>query len=333
MRKVSAVLLAAALLFMTFASFSSVGASSSSGVIVPLYSYPGSVWTSLIQDHQASPSVPIIAIINPGNGPCNSAGPCPDPNYESGIQSLTSAGITVAGYVYTSYATRSLSSVESDIASYKSWYVPDGLSGIMFDEMNNSAATEGYYQTLANYVHSEGMSLTIGNPGDPVPSGFIGIFNIYNIYEQGGLPSISTLSSATAGYPSSNFGMIAFSVSSTPTQSYVTSASSYVSWMYITDAIGPPPSSNNPYTRLPVYFTTLLSELSPVSTTTSTTGGTGGTTSSTATSSTSVSSSTTCSGILCGLSLASVSINQSQAEVILVVIAAVVTIAAARKIT
>ncbi len=330
MKKVCAVLLAAALLVMTFGGFASVGASNTTGVIVPLYSYPGSVWTSLISDHQAYPSVPIIAVINPGSGPCGS--PCPDPNYVSGIQSLTSAGITVAGYVFTSYATRSLSSVESDIASYKSWYVSSGLSGIMFDEMNNSAATEGYYQSLANYVKSEGMSLTIGNPGDPVPSGFIGIFNIYNIYEQGGLPSISTLSSATAGYPSSNFAMIAFSVSSTPTQSYVSSAAGYVSYMYITDEIGPPPSTNNPYTRLPVYFTTLLSELSPVSTTTTTTGGIGGTTSSTATSSSSVSSSTTCSGILCGLSLASVSVNQSQAEVILVAIAAVVTIAAARKI-
>ncbi len=323
MKKVSAVLLAAALLVMTFASFASVGASNTTGVIVPLYSYPGAVWTSLIQQHQAYPSVPIIAIINPSSG----SGGSSDPNYVSGIQSLTSAGITVVGYVYTSYAARSISSIDANISAYKNWYGPSGLSGILFDEMNNSAATEGYYQTLANYVKSEGMSLTIGNPGDPVPSGFIGIFNIYNIYEQGGLPSVSTLSSATAGYPSSNFGMIAFSVSSAPSQSYVSSASSYVGWMYITDAIGPPPSTNNPYTVLPSYLSTLLADLVPSS------GVGGGSSTSTATSPGATRTSSSQGGSVPKLSLASVSLNQSQGEVILVVIAAAVTIAAARKIT
>ena len=334
MKKVSAVLLVAALLFMAFASFGTFGAAAQStpGVIVPLYSYPGAVWTSLISQHEAYPSVPIIAVINPGSGPCNFGGSCPDPNYASGIQSLTGAtdggkipGITVVGYVYTSYAGRSISSVESDIASYKNWYVSSGLSGILFDEMNNTAATESYYQTLANYVHSEGMSLTIGNPGDPVPSGFIGIFNIYNIYEQGGLPNTGTISSRTTGYSSSNFGMIAFSVSYAPSQSYVSSASNYVNWMYVTDAIGPPPNSNNPYTVLPSYLSTLLAELANVSpppppgTTTTTT------------TSQSVVTTTTSSQSVPKLNL--FNISQSQGELILVAIVAAVTIAAARNIT
>src|SRR5487761_880669 len=103
MKKLGAILIAAALIITIFAAYITLFGttstpSSTPGIIVPLYSYPGSVWTSLIQQHLAYPSVPIIAVINPSTG----SGSASNPDYVSGIQSLTGAtdggkipGITV----------------------------------------------------------------------------------------------------------------------------------------------------------------------------------------------------------------------------------------------
>jgi len=230
------------------------GTSATTGVLIPLYSYPtNGAWSSLIEDHQTYPSVPIIAIINPDNGPGTSM----DENFFKGISNFQSAGITSVGYVYTSYGERNISEVESDITNYKNWYFESGLSGILFDEVSDYASTENYYRTLASFVIAQGMNLTLGNPGTEIPSSFIGILEIYNIYENAGLPSNETLSSSTKGYSSSNFAMIAYDVaSSSVTESYVTSVSKYVNYMYITNQTLP-----NPYTELPPYFLSLLSYL------------------------------------------------------------------------
>jgi Spherulation-specific family 4 len=136
----------------------SAATQSSTGLIVPLYGYPSATWTTLAQQKLANPSVPIVAVINPSNGP----GTAQDPNFVSGIQTLKSAGITVIGYTDTSYAGSPLSSVESAILGYKTLY---GLSGVYLDEMSNVPGHESYYSTLTQYADSIGMSLVIGNPG------------------------------------------------------------------------------------------------------------------------------------------------------------------------
>ena len=70
----------------------------SAGIVVPLYTYPtDNSWTSLVKIRQSFPSVPIVAIINPNNGP----GSLLDSNYLSGIHQLQGAGIIVLGYVHT----------------------------------------------------------------------------------------------------------------------------------------------------------------------------------------------------------------------------------------
>ncbi len=88
----------------------------STGVIVPLYSPPGSYWAQIIQAKNAHPSVPIVVIINPNSGPGTSS----NADYATGISQMQASGITVLGYVYTSYGTRSIASVEADINSYNS---------------------------------------------------------------------------------------------------------------------------------------------------------------------------------------------------------------------
>jgi len=223
------------------ATRTSFAAPTNSGIVIPLYTYPtdGS-WAATLQAKNAHPNVPIIAVINPNNGPGGSS----DSNYVQGVKNFQAAGIIVLGYVATGYASHAMSNLDAEINSYWNLY---RVNGIFFDEMANNQGNENYYSTLNTYVKSLGMTMTMGNPGTSVPSSYIGTLDSLCIFEQGGLPTLSYLSSYS-GHPKSNFAYIGLSVSSLST-SYETSSSNYVQWIYITDAGG-----GNPYNVLPSYF-------------------------------------------------------------------------------
>src|SRR2546425_188269 len=247
------------------ATRTSFAATSNSGIVIPLYTYPtdGS-WSASLQAKKAHPNVPIIAIINPSDGPGGSS----DSNYVQGVKNFQAAGIIVIGYVATGYASHGMSDLDTQISLYKSWY---SANGIFFDEMSNNAGNEGYYSTLNTYVKSLGMTMTMGNPGTSVPSSYIGILDSLCIFEQSGLPTLSYLSSYS-GHPKSNFAYIGLSVSSLDT-SFEVSSSNYVQWIYISDAGG-----GNPYDVLPSYFMNEVAALDA--------GGQGSTSTSTTTSTT-----------------------------------------------
>jgi hypothetical protein len=278
-RKRTTVSLAVALLLamsmtMAFALRPSYAATTTidSGVVIPLYNYPDSTWTTIAQTAQANPNVPIIAVINPNNGPGSSE----DPTYLAGVQSLQAAGVKVLGYVATGYATSSysaLSSVESLANDYKVWY---NVNGIFFDEMSNVATYESYYSTLNSYVKSDGMTYTMGNPGTSVPDSYIGILNNLVIDENQGYPSLSFIT--YPGYPASDFSFIAYGVSYNA--AFVTSAASLVGYMYIDNLSG-----GNPYSTLSSLFAQTVATLAAIDGTQ-----TSSTTSSTSTSTTSTTS-------------------------------------------
>ena len=223
-------------------------ASSRTGVIIPLYTYPGSAWASVIQAKTAHPHVPIIAVINPDNGP----GASLDQNYASGIQALRSAGITVLGYVYTGYAARPAASVIADIDSYKGWY---NVSGIFLDQMSNAVGHEGYYSSLNTYAKSLGFALTVGNPGANTIPSYVGTVDMMIIYESAGLPSLSALAGWHTDYAKSNFATISYGISSV-NQTFIASASKYAGYVYLTSGNLP-----NPYGSLPSYFDRLVAAL------------------------------------------------------------------------
>ncbi|HEX5457883.1 MAG TPA: spherulation-specific family 4 protein [Candidatus Nitrosotalea sp.] len=221
---------------------------SKTGVMIALYTYPGSTWDVVAQAKSAHPSVPIVAIINPDNGPGSSR----DPNYVSGIQELHAAGVTVLGYDATGYASNSASSVKSVMNTWKSLYTIDG---IFFDEMANWSGPESYYSGLTSYAKSLGYTMTVGNPGtDTLPS-YIGTVDNLMIYENPGLPPISALQGWHTGYDKSNFSMIAFGVNSVST-SFLSSASNYVGYIDLTNDV-----LDNPYDSVPSYFGTLVADL------------------------------------------------------------------------
>jgi hypothetical protein len=221
---------------------------SGTGIIIPLYIYPGSAWNTIIQSKQSNPTVPITVVVNPGNGPGSSK----SATYASWIPKMQAAGITVIGYVPTSYAARSTSSIESNISTYKSWYA---VNGIFLDEMSNKAGYESYYSSLTAYAHSIGLPLVVGNPGTHVPSAYFGTVDELLVYENPGMPSMSTLSSYTAGGTKSEFALTSYSIASLTTPE-VSLLGNYAASFYITSGVWP-----SPYSTLPSYFPTLVSDV------------------------------------------------------------------------
>src|SRR2546427_3848512 len=222
----------------------SFAATSNSGIVIPLYTYPtdGS-WAASLQAKNAHPNVAIIAIISPSDGPGGSS----DSNYVQGVKNFQAAGIIVIGYVATGYASHGMSDLDAQISRYKNWY---SVNGIFFDDMANNQGNENYYSTLNTYVKSLGMTYTMGNPGATTLKSYIGTLDSIIIYESAGTPSLSYPAFATfyPSYSKSNFGFLAYSVPSLDT-SFETSTSTYVQWMYITND-----GLSNPWDTLPSYF-------------------------------------------------------------------------------
>jgi hypothetical protein len=127
-------------------------------ILIPLYSYPNwyapdrYIWREVIA---AAQKVPIVAVINPNNGP---DGDLPNQDYQKGLNDLRKAGITILGYVYTKYGDRPLSKVKYDIDLYSRHFDVDG---IFFDEAASSKEKINYYQQLYQYTKSQSKLKTV----------------------------------------------------------------------------------------------------------------------------------------------------------------------------
>lgn len=137
-------------------------------LVVPAYQYPtlGTLWADLAA---AAPGVPVVAILNPGNGP----GTFVDPNYTAAVNTLRAAGGEVYGYVYTHYATRGADTVLADAALYDAMYAVDGF---FVDEVTADAdpAHLAYYAGLVAGLHALGPQRPVlGNPGIVCDAGYV----------------------------------------------------------------------------------------------------------------------------------------------------------------
>lgn len=106
----------------------------------------------------AHPNLNFTVVINPENGPGDSSYPGDD--YAPQIQSLNAySNVRTVGYVRTDYASRNISSVIDDVATYSSWSTnrtantntsaPLAVHGIFFDE-----APYDYSPTIAKYMET-----------------------------------------------------------------------------------------------------------------------------------------------------------------------------------
>jgi len=162
------------------------------GVIIPAYIYPSNPETNPEYSEIIRAAVesrrPIVAILNPNNGPGTSV----DPNYSAIIKRLTSNGVTVGGYVYTQYGNRSISAVKSDIQTWNNLY-PE-VRAIFIDEFPSqyNQTLADYYSEICDFARSLGFWLVIANPGTTIDENWFSLPygpDIFKIYEQPSYPS------------------------------------------------------------------------------------------------------------------------------------------------
>lgn len=140
-------------------------------ILLPLYVYPNwydpenYLWSEVIS---AAAKVPIVAIINPNNGPDNKP---PNHDYQKGLADLRTTKISILGYVYTQYGDRSITEVINDINLYARYY---DLDGIFLDETASDAETIDYYQKIYHYVKTKThLKQIIINPGTDLDEGYL----------------------------------------------------------------------------------------------------------------------------------------------------------------
>lgn len=153
---------------MIYTANPSCPAAVSQKIAVPSYFYPctgtNCYWTQL----NNSAAKVNIAIINPGSGPGNA----PDPNYVNQTKQTQQKGISVIGYLTSSYGARSIAAVESDIDKFYNWY---GVDGIFIDEGYSADCSKAdYYSTLDSYVKAKGgKGITVVNYGTNTPECYV----------------------------------------------------------------------------------------------------------------------------------------------------------------
>jgi hypothetical protein len=220
------------------------------GIMVPAYFYPtsGEYWNSLAF---AASRVPLIAIMNPNNGP----GMRQDTNYVRVLANLHQAGGKVMGYVHTGWGARSLKKVKADIDLYLSFYAVDGF---FIDEMSSDKKTTNlnYYATIYQYIKSRNPNYSVtGNPGAETQEDYLAkpTADSVMIFENDGSDYRTFVpSSWVARYPAREFVHLPYHVADSTTMSNFVglAMSRNAGWIYITDATLP-----NPYDRLPAYWT------------------------------------------------------------------------------
>ncbi len=144
-------------------------ATTSASYVVPLYDQSSADWATTCSALASTNSF-VVADIGSSSGPGTSG----SASWSGNFSACDAAHVGVLGYVDSDYCHVALATVEGQVDSWYEWYAGDGLAGIFVDEVANpssatsktdclsktmSAAT--YYQTIAAYIHTEGVYQTV----------------------------------------------------------------------------------------------------------------------------------------------------------------------------
>jgi hypothetical protein len=214
-------------------------------IAVPSYFYPGSSWTQL---EAGAPTVG-LAIINPNSGP----GDTVDSNYVSQVTSTRAKGMTVIGYVHTSYGARSLTEVKAEVDRHYTWY---GVDGIFFDEVTDSCTDPlkvAYYQDLYDYVKRKpgDIDRVVLNPGAKVGDCYMAASDIIVTFENTYANYVGWQPSGwEATQPANHFWHLITETNKSDMPNAISLAKSRnAGWVYVTDDSG-----TNPWDSLPSYW-------------------------------------------------------------------------------
>lgn len=210
-------------------------------IIVPAYFHATSpLWTNLIAQ---SPAVE-YAIINPNSGP----GTVRDVNYANTVALAQARGISILGYVATTYAAKPLDAVRMEMQMYRDWY---GVDGFFFDEASSGSKDLPYFATL----YAEARGIVVLNPGAYPHKAYVEVADVLCVEERG-TDVIEDHSQATAdwmqGQPPEKFFYIIFGVPTAAKMRRILKKASEnnVGYVYITNDV-----LQNPFDTLPKYWT------------------------------------------------------------------------------
>jgi hypothetical protein len=243
-----------------------------SGLLVPLYVYPGNVannpaFQRLIDLKRQYETVPVWVIVNPASGP----GKKVDPNYTRAIDRLVGAGCVVIGYVTTSYAKRPAADVRADVDGWRTMY--PRVHGIFFDEMvyEDTDAAVRYQAGLNAYAHEAGCWPTVANPGADTPgryfAGDAAAADVIVVHEGDAWPAEDRLKGEQPGgyadHPPHTRAVLVHSTARLDPAALRT-ARKYARWFYVTEAPfrANDPAAANPWDRLSSHAEALCEQLS-----------------------------------------------------------------------
>ncbi|KAF4626551.1 hypothetical protein G7Y89_g11607 [Cudoniella acicularis] len=158
-------------------------------VFLPLYIYPiNSSWANVTQSIQQYPDLNFQIVVAP-----NLINVIPDQNYITNLEILNNfTNVQTLGYVPTNWATRNITTVQSQISAYASWanYTKANISvsGIFFDEAPSVLNTDNLsYMTnvsaFAKQSLGAGRNTVMFNPGVTVDRAWYNISDAIIIFE------------------------------------------------------------------------------------------------------------------------------------------------------
>eukprot|EP01038_Epipyxis_sp_PR26KG_P004327 gene4327-6128_t len=224
-------------------------------LIVPAYFYPTTwdvttnLWKTLEQC-RIDTNVNMITIMNPNSGPEATV----NSDYLDEITIAKSTGMKIIAYVATSYGTRNVADIKSDIDKYYSQYGSNLIDGIFFDEAPSAIDQYSVMKSVVDYAHSKSVtSIVVLNPGTETDVSYIDLADINCIFEDSYSSYLNwTPPSYVSSYSPSKFCHIIHSVSNSNNMLTILTLSqtNNAGYVYITNDIMP-----NPYDTLPSYLT------------------------------------------------------------------------------
>ena len=236
-------------------------------LMVPAYFYPAGeglkTWNRLIDSHAPDDRIEIVAIANINSG---NVGTTVDSNYADVIERAAKKGLTVIAYITSDYANaHGVSSIETAKANVTNWFkLYPQLQGVFIDEQtSDGAAIPSYYEPLRKHIRSVApKALIVGNPGNNCVEDFLvkrpngPIMDVVIIHENNEtkVPYIDAVPAAwMSNYSPARFAMLVHT-SATFGRQLRLARNRRTGYVFITDAVGPPPDTIHPWGKLPTYW-------------------------------------------------------------------------------
>lgn len=224
------------------------------GIILPAYIYPNDAIYDRIIESSRKLNEKLIVILNPSNGPSNSDSYAYN-KYLGYITSIQTNKSKVAGYVSTSYGSRNIDEVKSDIDMWVSDY---SIDYIFLDETSAEASQYSYYTELTAYIQNKGKKI-INNFGVTPDTKYKGLESIKIILEESAVKVNSLINSVdyqnwTNDESTYNSNAVLIH---TANSNYIETIDDYKAcWIYITDDV-----LGNPWDSLPSYYEELINKI------------------------------------------------------------------------